>query len=346
MKFLININLPSMLAAFLMLMASGVASANSITAEQQAWLDKVNQHPWYAGSEDCTNDTQPAIETLKVNERTYIFRQNKCQHFEAPFIYLLLGDNKALLQDTGATESAKDFPLYQTVKGILNDFKQANQLDSYPLIVSHSHSHSDHRAGDSQFINKPEVVFIAPKVEAVRAFFKFTQPDTSLVNKADNNPNYVEQSAIQQSYLQLGNRRLIVMPIPGHQAESVAVYDPQTGWLLTGDTIYPGRLYIRDWPAFKTSIRLLYLFTQSQPISALMGTHIEMSTTKGKDFPMGSTYQPNELPLPLAPSLLNELNRELINLGDVAERKVLDKVIIYPLGEPSWWQKTLAWFIK
>ncbi|WP_181901669.1 MBL fold metallo-hydrolase [Thalassotalea euphylliae] len=339
-----------MLAALFMAiifgLSSGLASANSITAKQQAWLKKVNQHPWYAGSPDCTSDTKPAIEILKVNERTYIFRQNKCQHFEAPFIYLLLGDNKALLQDTGATESARDFPLYQTVKGILDRFKRAHQLDSYPLIVSHSHSHSDHRAADSQFINKPDVVFIAPEAEAVRAFFKFTQPEKSPANKADNNPNYVEQNAIQQSYLQLGDRRLIVMPIPGHQAESIAIYDPQTGWLLTGDTIYPGRLYIRDWPAFKTSIRLLYLFAQSQPISALMGTHIEMSTTKGKDFPMGSTYQPNELPLPLAPSLLNELNRELINLGDVAERKVLDKVIIYPLGEPSWWQKTLAWFIK
>nr|BFE78243.1 hypothetical protein GCM10020093_008440 [Planobispora longispora] len=37
------------------------------------------------------------------------------------------------------------------------------------------------------------------------------------------------------------------LPAPGHHEASVVFYDRWTGFLLTGDTVYPGRLYIQDW---------------------------------------------------------------------------------------------------
>ncbi|NMP31691.1 MBL fold metallo-hydrolase [Thalassotalea sp. M1531] len=300
---------------------------NDNTNLKSAWLERVSQHKWFAGSNECDLSTQAAIEILKVNEQTYIFRQSKCQHYEAPFIYLLLGENKAFLQDTGATENAAQFPLYQTVNNIIQDYKKKNKITRYPLIVSHSHSHSDHYAADKQFKGQPDVTLIEPSSEAVNDFFKFNRE-------------------VFKSHVQLGNRKLTVIHIPGHQTDSVAIYDPYTGWLLTGDSAYPGRLYIRDWAAFKTSIKRLKNFSQNNPVTALMGTHIEMSQTPGQDYEMGSQYQPNELALPLKVSLLTELDSNLEDLGDTPKLKVMDSVIIYPLSEPSWWQKILVWIAR
>jgi glyoxylase-like metal-dependent hydrolase (beta-lactamase superfamily II) len=148
-----------------------------------------------------------------------------------------------------------------------------------------------------------------------------------------------------QGRIELGGRELTVLPIPGHQDESVAVYDTQTGWLLTGDTVYPGRLYVFDWDAYRASVHRLAEFTRTHQVSAVLGTHIEMSKTAGKDYPMGSTYQPDEAPLPVTVQDLLELDARLQQAGDSAQEIRLAKLIVTPIG---WFQRALStvigWF--
>ncbi len=48
----------------------------------------------------------------------------------------------------------------------------------------------------------------------------------------------------------LGGRVLDCLATPGHHEAAVTYYDRYTRILFTGDTIYPGRLYVFDWPAF------------------------------------------------------------------------------------------------
>ncbi len=48
---------------------------------------------------------------------------------------------------------------------------------------------------------------------------------------------------------------------PGHHTAAVTFYDPWTGILFTGDTVYPGRLYIEDWPAFARTVERLIEFS-------------------------------------------------------------------------------------
>jgi hydroxyacylglutathione hydrolase len=127
----------------------------------------------------------------------------------------------------------------------------------------------------------------------------------------------------------LGNRSVEIIPIPGHDKTSIAVYDLKSKLLLTGDTFYPGRLYVRDWSAFKQSIQRLADFTSNHKIDYLAGNHIEMSNTRGKDYPTGSTYQPDESPLPLSAKDLKELNEALQKM-EKPERKVFDKFIVSP----------------
>ena len=47
----------------------------------------------------------PDWQIHQYNEDFYILRQSGCTHYEKPFLYLLFGKDKALLEDTGAGKS-------------------------------------------------------------------------------------------------------------------------------------------------------------------------------------------------------------------------------------------------
>jgi hydroxyacylglutathione hydrolase len=61
---------------------------------------------WIHGSADRKHPTDPAVQTHRYNEHTVILRQSKDMTFEAPFVFLLFGDERALLLDTGAVTDA------------------------------------------------------------------------------------------------------------------------------------------------------------------------------------------------------------------------------------------------
>jgi hypothetical protein len=58
---------------------------------------------WIHGSAAAKYNTDPDIQVHACGEHTYILRQNKAVHYEAPFMFLLFGGARAVLLDTGAT---------------------------------------------------------------------------------------------------------------------------------------------------------------------------------------------------------------------------------------------------
>jgi glyoxylase-like metal-dependent hydrolase (beta-lactamase superfamily II) len=108
---------------------------------------------------------------------------------------------------------------------------------------------------------------------------------------------------------------LDVLAIPGHQAEHIAIYDRRTGLLLTGDSLYPGLLFISDWPTYRASISRLAAFAASRRISHVLGAHVEMTSTPKLSYPYGTTYQPSEHVLELSGAHLAELDAALTALG-------------------------------
>ena len=272
----------------------------------------LGEKAWIHGSEDCDTNRDPPIEVFASDATSYVLRQNKCIHYEAPFIYVLIGDHTVFVQDTGATAEADRFPLYHVIRDVVAR-RQAADGKELRVLVTHSHSHGDHKAADPQFQGKPRVTLVEPTAEAVRKHFGFAQWPQG------------------QATIDLGGRTLVVVPIPGHQEESLAVYDEKTGWLLTGDTLYPGRLYVDDWAEYKASIRRLVDFSKRHRISAVMGTHIEISAT-GELFPAGSTYQPNEAPLALTVGDLLLLNERLEKAGDEPSELKMAKFSVVPIG--------------
>src|SRR4029077_3300397 len=229
---------------------------------------------WNEGSEDCVKNPQPPLQVHRYNAQTFILRESLCATYEAPFIYLLIGNTKALLIDTGAVADGKTMPLAQTVISLLS-----NEGSRLPLMVVHTHGHLDHRSGDDQFRASPDVEVVPTDLEGVK----------SRLGVADW-PNDIGQ-------IDLGDRVIDVIPTPGHYPSHVAFYDRQTGLFFSGDFLLPGRLLIEDTEADLASARRVVEFVEQRPVTYVLGGHIELDES-GKTF-QGTRYHPNERPLQL-----------------------------------------------
>jgi glyoxylase-like metal-dependent hydrolase (beta-lactamase superfamily II) len=268
---------------------------------------------WIYGA--CATD--PPLQIHAYNEDTYILRQSKCTNFEGPFIYLLFGQDKVLQLDTGAG----GIPIQSTVQGIINSWLTAHSQASIQLIVAHTHGHGDHVAGDSQYVGKPNTTLVGTSQTAVAAFFGFT-----------NWPND------QVTYDLGGGRVLDVLAIPGHQNASIAVYDRDTALLLTGDTLYPGFLFISgavsggNFAKYKASTQRLVDFIASRPVSWVLGTHVEMKAVPFTAYPYGTNFQPLERDLQLTRQHLLELNTAVQAMGSSPHVETHADFIIQPSG--------------
>ena len=268
---------------------------------------------WIHGSEAAKYNTDPDIQVHACDEHTYILRQNKAVHYEAPFMFLLFGAAKAVLLDTGATANPGFFPLRRTVDEIIDGWLAEHpHPGDYGLLVLHTHGHGDHTAADGQFTGRPSTVLVGAARDAVWPYFGF-----------DTEPESVAEVG-------LGGRVLDCLGTPGHHNAAVTFYDRYTGILFTGDTVYPGRLYVFDWPAFARSIDRLAGWCAQRPVSHLLGCHIEMTRTPGQDYPVGWTYQPDEPPLQLTPDHLAQIQSTLKAHDGEPGRYVLPEMIITP----------------
>jgi glyoxylase-like metal-dependent hydrolase (beta-lactamase superfamily II) len=272
---------------------------------------------WFHGSPPGAQ-TDPPVQVHEVDEATFILRQSKDVNYEAPFLYLLCGAERALLLDTGAVP---DGGVRQTVDRLLSDREKAS--GDYALVVAHTHGHGDHVAGDGQFTGRPRTVVVAHDVAAVKEFFGFSSWPEEIVTFG------------------LGGRDLRVTGSPGHHKAAITVYDPATGFLLTGDTVYPGRLYVEDMPAFAASLDRMTEFAAAHPVSHVLGCHIEMTRRPNKDYPLGCVYQPDEPPLQMTAARLTAVRDAARKVRDRPGVHGFGDFIIYngPCGRAMAWQR-------
>lgn len=266
---------------------------------------------WIHGSISAKHNTDPEIQVHAYNEHTIIMRQNMAIHHEAPFMFLLFGNQRAILLDTGATRSGALFPLRTTVDDLIHQWLQKYPRDPYELIVAHTHLHRDHFEGDPQFLDRPQTQIVGRSVEETIDFYGFSHWPAEIVA------------------FDLGGRVLQVMGSPGHEDAEVSLYDPYTHLLITGDIFYPGRLYIRDWDAFKASIERLIAFTQTHPISHIMGCHVEMSIYPGKDYLIRTAYQPYERQPQMTVDHLYRLQQAIEEVNGKPGIHIYDDFILY-----------------
>jgi glyoxylase-like metal-dependent hydrolase (beta-lactamase superfamily II) len=267
---------------------------------------------WMTGGPKCME--VPEWQVHEYNPTFFILRQSGCSDYEKPFVYLIFGRDRALLFDTGS----RDGNLVPTLRRTIHDWLERNNRVAIQLVVTHSHSHSDHVAGDAevQVMNDPaiSVTFIAAKPEDEKTFFHISDGDDA------------------RGSVDLGIRVIDVIPIPGHDAASIALYDRRTGILLTGDSLYPGRLYIHDLAEFQRSTERLIRFTEGKPIAHILGCHIEQTRTPFLDYAIGTIYQPDEHPLELSRGALLELEDALKSLSGTPRRLALSDFSLWPVA--------------
>lgn len=291
------------------LLLAGSAAGIPGAAAQDGPLPKLFAEKWIDG----TNADEPAAQVQALDADTFVIRQSVKTNFEAPFLYLIFGRDKVLLVDTGA-EGGRIRPV---VDKLIGDWLAVNQRAEIPLVVAHSHSHGDHVAGDDAFRDRPNTILVGLKPADVATFFG------------------IEKWPDEIAPFDLGGRILSIIPTPGHQKAAIMVYDPRLQILLSGDTLYPGRLYVpvNFLADNRASIDRLATFATGHPIRAVLGAHIEMTRTPGRDYPHEAATHPDEHRLELPARSIGELRAGLKAKLDVPERpQVHDHFILYPVA--------------
>jgi glyoxylase-like metal-dependent hydrolase (beta-lactamase superfamily II) len=191
---------------------------------------------------------------------------------EETIAYLIVGERKALLFDTGM--------------GISDIKKVTAELTQLPVVVTNSHTHDDHVGGNWQFdtiygmdtdftrknalgsredaqaeITPDQICGTLPKGFDAKAYA--TRP-WKIAAKIHNGNDF-----------DLGGRILDVIATPGHTPDAIALLDRANGLLFTGDTYYPAPIWLyrpeTDLNAYAASIRRLAALAPQ--IKLVLGAH-------------------------------------------------------------------------
>lgn len=263
---------------------------------------------WIHGSISAKANTDVRIQVHRYNEHTYILRQNPAVHWEAPFMYLLMGNDRAVLLDVGATEEAEFFPLRETVDGLLLRWSQAQGKPMPELVVLPLGSDQSQTAALDQFSSRANTE-VVPPTELARAKLLGDEWMTS-------------------GELDLGGRIVSVLPTPGLEAAAISLYDPWADLLFTGNAFYPGRLVIRDFKAYRKSLTDLVELAESQPVSMIFGGRIEMTSQPGMDYRLRANFRPNERALQMGPRHLNLALQAVTLINGSTDIRILNDFIL------------------
>jgi len=260
---------------------------------------------------DGMRESEPGLQVQRYDDDTYVLRQSIKTNVEGPFLYLFFGANRVLEIDTGAG----GLKIRPTVDKLIQDRLEAKGLKTIELVIAHSHSHDDHIAGDEEFTGRPNTTVVGHSPAQVAAFFGIhSWPD-------------------QSAAFDLGGRVIDIIPAPGHEPAEIAVFDRRTHLLMTGDELYPGRLYVptAEFATYRRSIHRLVNFTRTRNVSWVLGCHVEMTRKPGRDYPIHAASHPFEHRLELPYASLIELDTALNGMGDQPQLDVHPDFIIYPL---------------
>jgi glyoxylase-like metal-dependent hydrolase (beta-lactamase superfamily II) len=247
------------------------------------------RYKWIHGSICAATNRDPRIQVVPYNDTTIVMRENMAIHWEAPFTYLLVGNERALLIDTGATPEAKHYPLRGTVDGLLRRFASLAGKPDLPLtVVMTSPEDIAQNQGLRQFQGRSNTTIAQPSVA-----------------------------------IDLGGRLVTVIPTRGTHKDGVSYYDAQTGLLFTGDLLFPGRVLIANDGDYVASLERLKAFAEANPVKWIMGGHIEMQAVPGLAYSTRTNFKPNERVLQMEPEEIGEAllhMRRILGKEEVAIR--------------------------
>ena len=144
-------------------------------------------------------------EIIKINDSTWRFEDDGVRFF------LLCGTEKAALVDTGMnTPNAKEM---------------AERLTDLPIVLINTHADPDHISGNAAF----DEFYMSPAEE-----------DNYRHNGGKGTIIPVKEGDV----LNLGDRPLRIIDIPGHTPGSIAILDEKYRVLISGDSVEDGNVFM------------------------------------------------------------------------------------------------------
>ena len=183
-----------------------------------------------------------ANEVTQVNERLWCLKDAQTVNK-----YLVVGDERALLIDTG----------YAFV-----DYRPAiRAITDKPLMVVDSHAHPDHCMGnflfDEVYLSRYDYGHLranaSDELKASQLAYRLGKPGSRLAEEMGERGQeaWLARSVYEPRYrlidagfhFNLGGIDLEVIALPGHSWGSMALYERRLGWLFTGDSVADYNVY-------------------------------------------------------------------------------------------------------
>jgi hydroxyacylglutathione hydrolase len=164
----------------------------------------------------------------QINERTFAIGEPR--YYQQNFNYLLVGSERAILFDAG--------PGVRDIRPI------AESLTDLPITFVPSHFHYDHVGADFEF----ERVALAD-LPGFRDRVRDGRFELRTLEHLGFAEGYARRSFEVTEWIKpgdlisLGDRTLQVVLTPGHTPDSISLVDLASGYVFSGDFIYPGPLY-------------------------------------------------------------------------------------------------------
>lgn len=208
----------------------------------------------------------------RIDKTTYAI--SEYGHWEKVHSFLLVGEKKAVLIDTGL--------------GIDNIKRITNQLTHLPVEVITTHVHVDHIGSHGEF----EKIFVHERdkewlvngieglsIEQIRKDInrEITLPKPATFNPDTYHPFQGEPTGLleDEDIIHLGNRELIIYHTPGHSPGHICVYDTTNGYLFTGDLLYAQTPIYAFYPSTNPVdlVNSLEKISNIENINVIFGSH-------------------------------------------------------------------------
>lgn len=228
----------------------------------------------------CDKELRPQLKNLtKIKTKrewfkVYLVAENvyaiiEPYNYQEVISYLIIGKEKALLFDTGM--------------GLDSISPLIKELTPLPIIVLNSHTHFDHIGNNHEFDNIIAMNTDFTKKNAATGYSheivkQEVAPDAfclARLPKTDTANYHIKPFKISTSIndgdsIDLGNRMLKVILVPGHAPDAIALLDEKSGYLWVGDNFYEGPIFLfaegTNLEAYEKSMEKLSLLASNMKI--------------------------------------------------------------------------------